>query len=550
MKRFVEILSLLLHIICLTLAISQEGQCSSSEPSTCTSPTSSENTEASGLPPDFVDPCQDQNPDCHGWSLEGGCRARPEFMKMTCPLSCGICKPIKTTASINDAKGGGDNEGGNDLCADQEEDCSEFAAAGECLINPDYMLEYCKYSCWACVNPEKDRALGVEEDIIAKKLRFADMSLGRHQLIRAVNVDDREESIMTSHHHQKVRDTIHEMENYAKYVITSPNIHVKARERCRNEFRMCAEWASRGYCFPAGHPLQNFTVPDFEDVSAGLSHGGGRSKDVLFMMNMCPLACQTCEHVPSLACAGKRHPYAKPLLEITGGLNAYFESLRKDNADQKVLFVSYPDANKQGSEDDSYVVVLPNLLSDEEVDALTNLGKAIGFSSSNLAACRGNKECTAYRIEADATYSQIMERIATITNTSVDHLEPMEIIRYNATSLVSDQSDSGLRHNYEFSGVWKPAGPRVLSLLLFLSDHDEKDQLGFPYLDWLFVHPKKGTAVLWPNVINENAWEMDPLTTYEHFGIRGEGTENVDGFVANVHVRLYNWTDADFRGCA
>lgn len=378
------------------------------------------------------------------------------------------------------------------------------------------------------------------------------MSLGRHQLTRAVNVDDddREESLMTSHDHQKVRATIHDMENYAKHVITSPNIHVKARERCRNEFRMCAEWASRGYCFPAGHPLQNFTPRDFDDVSAGLSNGGGRSKDVLFMMNMCPLACQTCEHVPSLACAGKRHPHAKPLLEISGGLNAYFESLRQDKADREALFLSYADENEQRSEDGTYVVVLPDLLSDEEVNDLIYLGKAIGFSSANSAACRGNKMCTAYQIKADATYTQVMERIASIANTTVDHLEPMEIIRQNANSQYSGQLNNGLVHNYELSGIWKPAGPRVLSFLFFLSDHDANDQLGFPYLDWLFVQPRKGTVVLWPNVIDESVWEMDPLTTYENFGMRARGSKTVDGFLANVHVRLYNWTDANFRGCA
>lgn len=137
MKRLIEILTLLLHLISLTLVTSQEWQCPSADPATCTSPTASGNTDASGLPPDFVDPCQDQNPDCHGWSVEGGCRAKPDFMKMTCPLSCGICKPIKTTASINDEKGAEHDQEVNELCSDQDENCAEFAADGECLINPN-----------------------------------------------------------------------------------------------------------------------------------------------------------------------------------------------------------------------------------------------------------------------------------------------------------------------------------------------------------------------------------------------------------------------------
>jgi hypothetical protein len=130
-----------------------------------------------------------------------------------------------------------------------------------------------------------------------------------------------------------------------------------------------------------------------------------------------------------------------------------------------------------------------------------------------------------------------MQRVAGLANTTIDYLESMEIRNHKS------EQTTGLRHNYQLSGVWKPAGPRVLTFQIFLSDNN-KGQLGFPHLDWLFVQPKKGTVVVWPNVVNENAWEMDPLTSYEYFGLDGE-----EMYAAHVNVMLHNWTDASYRDC-
>lgn len=74
---------------------------------------------------------------------------------------------------------------------------------------------------------------------------------------------------------------------------------------------------------------------------------------------------------------------------------------------------------------------------------------------------------------------------------------------------------------------------------MFLSDvnnNDEDDRgggrggLGFPYLDWLSIKPKKGTAVLWPNIKTDNLWQLDPMTKFEYFPLQDEGGDG-----NNVH---------------
>lgn len=354
------------------------------------------------------------------------------------------------------------------------------------------------------------------------------MNQGKAQLIRDVTDGSETEDPMTTEAHNAVRSTIASMEDYARNVITAPTVHPKARERCRNEFRMCAEWASRGYCHPAGHPDQA--------VSADGDTTMSKAKDVLFMMNMCPLACQTCEDIPSLACAGKRHPHATPVLEESGGIDTYFKGLMEKKDDNKAVFISQPNADAEGSENDSYIVAIPDFITNEEADALILLGKTTGFSGGS-SSCRDNRACTAYKLEQDEIYAQIMQRVAGLANTTIDYLESMEIHNHKS------EQTTGLTHNYQLSGVWKPAGPMVLTFQIFLSDNN-KGQLGFPHLDWLFVQPKKGTLVVWPNVVNENAWEMDPLNSYEYFGLDGE-----EMYAAHVNVMLHNWTDASYRDC-
>ena len=146
-----------------------------------------------------------------------------------------------------------------------------------------------------------------------------------------------------------------------------------------------------------------------------------------------------------------------------------------------------------------------------------------------------------------------MDRISSLVDVNVSYVEPIEMIQFQPPK--QPNATTRLEHNFEVSSLWKPAGPRVLSLFIFLSDfnnHDEDQSggLGFPYLDWLSIKPQKGMAVLWPNVRSDDLWQLDPLTKFEYFPFQdnGGGSNNVH-FGAMSHVRLYNYTDAYLRGC-
>ncbi|KAL7533452.1 hypothetical protein ACHAXR_005241 [Thalassiosira sp. AJA248-18] len=515
---------------------SQQQHCdASNDDQTCNYVT----TPRRQLPEDFIDPCQDKNPNCSQWALEGECRngGNPYYMLTECARSCSSCRPLGDGVEEDEL---------HDLnvpsCVDEHSECDAWAKQGECSVNPIFMHHKCKHSCWRCVNVNRDRELGVTEGAIAIKLLYSKMDTGKQQLIRKIT--DNGSNPMTKEDSEMVISTIRQMDHYARHTMTDPSTDAKTRERCQNQFQMCAEWASRGMCLDSGQPHNLYD----DDDAFNVERRG--QDDIIFMMNMCPLACRMCDELESFhKCAGRRHPWAQPSFQ-SGQLHSFFEGKRvsanKWTEEYEPLFASYPNPEKEGSQDDPYVVIFKKFLSEEEADHMQSLISTIGWSDNpsrntyaGIARCHDNDLC-----KNDDIYLQIMRRISSLTNSTMSHLEPMEMVHLHA----STQDSNILQHNFEISSLWKPAGPRVLSLFMFLSNAGEGGggELEFPHLDWLHIRPRKGMAVLWPNVMNDNVLESDPLTSYGHFPLRN-GDESFFG--SHVHVMLHNWTDANMRGC-
>ena len=456
-------------------------------------------------------------------------------------------KKSDDTAAANN----GDDSETNPHCLDSLEECPEWARQGECFLNPSFMLNYCRYSCWICVNIPKDRERGIDETITHRKVLYSKMNVGANQLVSRTS-NQTSLDLLTI---QKVLS----MEYYAKRIIADPNVPKKTRERCSNHHRMCATWAAQGMCTPFGYNEENDQIESSDDA---LLMGKDR---VLFMMNLCPLACEMCQEITSFhQCAGKRSPWDQPSFDVgSGSINSFFERKRLP---YQPIFVSYPNAEEESSMDDPYVVVLQNFLSSGEAEALKSLPSSTHAHASNetsrwnlradaesnrmVASCSIDNACS-----RDDTYMKIMDRISSLVDVHVSYVEPIEVIQFD--QLKQPSTIPRLEHNFEVNSLWKPAGPRVLSLFIFLSDVNNavEDQggsggLGFPYLDWLSIKPKKGMAVLWPNVRSDDLWQLDPLTKFEYLPLQDKGEDDINVyFGAMSHIRLYNYTDAHLRRC-
>lgn len=448
------------------------------------------------------------------------------------------------------AADGDDGSETNPHCVDSLEECPQWAGEGECFVNPLFMLKSCRYSCWICINIPKDRERGIDEKITLKKVLYTKMNIGANQLVsRTSNTTSLEWLTF-----QKVLS----MEYYAKSIIADPNVPKKTRERCSNHHRMCAKWAAQGMCTPFGYNEKNDQTIESSDASL-------MGKDsVLFMMNLCPLACEMCHEITSFhQCAGKRSPLDQPSFDVgSRSINSFFE---RKGLPYQPIFASRPNAEEESSIDDPYVAILQNFLSSDEADALKSLPSSYHTSASNgtwnlrtnalsnqiIASCSIDNACS-----QDDTYMKIMDRISSLVDVDVSYVEPIEVIQFDQLKQ-QPSTIARLEHNFEVNSLWKPAGPRVLSLFIFLSDvnNDDEEQggsggLGFPYLDWLSIKPQKGMAVLWPNVRSDDLWQLDPLTKFEYFPLQYKGGDDINvHFGAMSHIRLYNYTDAFLRGC-
>jgi len=441
------------------------------------------------LPDDFADPCRDLRSECVGWAGEGECSNNPSYMEPSCAKSCGTCRLyLDPPDEKEDERLAEVLANGSLACQDDDPRCGEWADGGECVLNPGYMLHSCRYSCWQCLNFGRDREDGVSEDIIARKRLFVNLDFGKRQVVP--DPPNRAEGLV---------EALLSMEYYSRYNITKPSVDPKARERCRNDSPHCASWAARGMCGLRGR------IVDGDHEVPGIN--SGTKEDVAYMLDVCPLACGMCGLIEDFhKCAGRRHPLSPAM----AGGQAMIESVRRSDAYEPVFAADSSGDDGYGP----YVVIIRDFLSADEVEAMM-----------------GNPP-----ISAKGVVGATKERIAAIVSCPVDHIE-LE---------TNPESEPGsFRHSLEIDQLWKPAGPRVVSFHVMLSD--DGGGMGFPLLDWLHVNPRRGTMVMWTNAKLDDPYDPDPLTSHEYFETTG-GDERLQG--VQFHARLYNFTDASMRGCA
>mmetsp|Transcript_31206 Transcript_31206/g.45471 ORF Transcript_31206/g.45471 Transcript_31206/m.45471 type:complete len:382 (+) Transcript_31206:160-1305(+) len=380
------------------------------------------------------------------------------------------------------------------------------------------MTHACRDSCWLCVNANQSRARGDSEDVIQRKRLFFKMNLGATQRVEG---SETEQTATLS--------AVRSMHGYATINMTSPKVTDKMRQLCTNKFDICSFWASQGQC----------------------------GSNPAFMIQNCPLACLTCELTEKFHhCAGLGDPRKKAAFgeEDNNGIDAMFENIRSGDDFIKYgpEFLSYPGGEERP--DDPWLVRFNSFLSEKEVDHLVNIGNYIGWVDSEVeeiefgsgnptgasprrlsktASCVGFDACN-----DDDMYQTILGRISSVTRTPLDNFEPMEFVKYGYAE------SYGVHHDYRVHDSWKPAGPRVLSLFLCLSDVEDGGAAGFPDLDWLFVKPQKGQALLWSNVLRTDTSVMDKMMVHEDLPVvKGEK------YGANVWIHLFDWKTQYDRDC-
>lgn len=80
-----------------------------------------------------------------------------------------------------------------------------------------------------------------------------------------------------------------------------------------------------------------------------------------------------------------------------------------------------------------------------------------------------------------------------------------------------------------------PSGPRILTFFMYLSEVEDGGETNFPRIG-IKVKPRKRSAVLWTNAMNDNLLERDDRTHHEALPVI-KGVK----YAANTWIHLYDF---------
>mmetsp|Transcript_4474 Transcript_4474/g.6322 ORF Transcript_4474/g.6322 Transcript_4474/m.6322 type:complete len:643 (-) Transcript_4474:12-1940(-) len=495
----------------------------------------------------------DKDEDCDEFALDGACHYEPDFMLENCIISC-LTHSYNTLGSLgyfvlddqeemeneedienegeiendnyhhdekSEAGHGDDDDGDNDKdddlnCVDihkagdsyefEDENkeklgekelfefsCEEYSKMGYCTSQHDSMRLICAQTCLICIpNHHISFRIGVPQRIISRNVDIIHETL---------NV------IINSHFYMR---TIMTQEEYAPI-----------RTACQNTHELCSHWAA----------LQMCTEYDTQS----------------FMTEQCGPACNTCDHlIPRIEC-----PYDEDFdLWKPGDLNQMFENILTQHANShhfNITIHSRPtttttststSTNNKNNIDNianstnfhantnvksPWLITIDDFLSIEECDTFKLFGTNLGFAASTLqqegfdseyrtsATAWCDSECDSHPIT-----KRIQQRISNLTGIPQSHSEPLQFLKYLPQQFYK-------RHNdYNFLTRYQAMGPRILTFFIYLNDVQEGGDTHFNDIA-LNITPRRGMAVVWPSVLDDNPNEMDSNTFHEAMPVlRGE----------------------------
>jgi prolyl 4-hydroxylase len=211
-----------------------------------------------------------------------------------------------------------------------------------------------------------------------------------------------------------------------------------------------------------------------------------------------------------------------------GDLHRLFERITGDGFYQqfepRILSMPSPspEQKESGIVDGPWVVVLDKFLSPEECDRLIDLGAIEGYVESadvgrknfdgtydksvNIGRTSTNAWCEGVCYD-DKMARNVTARIENVTGIPEANSEYLQLLRYEPGQYYNTH------HDYIPHQIDRQMGVRTLTVFLYLNDVEAGGGTEFPNLG-LTVHPKKGRALIWPSVLNENPNAKDQRTEH------------------------------------
>mmetsp|Transcript_25235 Transcript_25235/g.47191 ORF Transcript_25235/g.47191 Transcript_25235/m.47191 type:complete len:362 (+) Transcript_25235:1996-3081(+) len=290
---------------------------------------------------------------------------------------------------------------------------------------------------------------------------------------------------------------------------------MEAEDGCEDRSNQCQSYAARGEC----------------DRAIG------------WMVVNCPVSCGTC-HLRDAKVRCDRDvlniSHTKALEPNT--LHTIFNRLESDLSSKYKV-----DVHSRSP----FVVTIDDFMTSEEADALiksggvkwersTDTGTSNKFGetgriltekrTSSNSWCR--EECL-----ANPLVQNIVKKIRDVTMIDDVNYESFQVLRYENGQFYNAHHDTG-QSQFSLS-----CGQRILTFFLYLSDVEEGGETSFPLLN-ISVIPKKGKALIWPGVHNDNPMAIDDRTLHEAQPVI-KGLK----YAANTWIHQYDFKTSNTWGC-
>jgi prolyl 4-hydroxylase len=421
-------------------------------------------------------------------------------------------------------------------CVDEHKSCEFWSNHGECEANPNYMLVNCRKSCNTCrqfpVSPQRSKhVVDEKEKVLTLSAKFG--------------VEQKAEGTEEQQTFLRIKQMIDYMKNHVHAKNPTHKMSKQVIRDCSNEHELCALWASQGEC----------------------------EANPSYMLVNCSPSCFSCHKISFEERCPPRDENLPPAL-LPNELNTMFERIvttapgnstdamqlasqrRELGADGSPIYTvtvhSRPSEIKE--ENGPWIITFDNFLTDQECDTLIELGYKAGYERSRDVGAR-KKDGTFDSYEStsrtstnawcsekngcknDATVQKILQRLSLVTGIDSDNYEDFQLLKYEEGQFYR------AHHDYIPHQRKRQPGPRILTFFLYLSDVEEEGGTGFPDLH-IEVQPKKGRALLWPSVSNEDPSRIDASTRHEAITVK-KGTK----FAANAWIHLYDNATPTRMGC-
>lgn len=243
-----------------------------------------------------------------------------------------------------------------------------------------------------------------------------------------------------------------------------------------------------------------------------------------------------------------------------GDLNKLFAKWATDpkmKADYGLEVISSPEPEKYGAtwenakEGAPWVVVFNDFLDDKEVADLIKGGKMEGYERSTDQGAINEmgemeKIVSKTRTSSNAWCMHKCERLPGVKSatTKIEYVTGIPRVNYESFQLLHYEKNQFYRSHHDSSRTDDtPAGHRILTFFLYLTDVEEGGETHFSKLG-LSIKPKKGRALVWPSVTDDDPEFWDARMHHEAKDvIKGEKQ------AANHWIHLNDYVTPNQWGC-